>query len=117
VLTGTFGCGGCGGAGGPVAKPYWLADLFEFDHFWVHWFEDEQPIALHFKPSGPAKPREGRIIRATVHVDDPAAQKCSYYYGIEEPPFQEPERLAIAWCRERFVVDSYEILGIDPLYR
>ena len=116
VLTGTFGCGGCGGAGGPQSDPIWLADTFEFDHLWVHWFQDEHPISIHFKPSGPAKPREGKIIRVTVHVDDPAAQKCTFSYGIEDPPFQEPAQIAIAWCRERFVVDSYEVIGTDPLY-
>ena len=116
VLTGTFGCGGCGGTGGPQSDPIWLAETFQFDHLWVHWFKDEHPISIQFKPSGPKKPPEGKIIRVTVHVDDPAAQKCTFYYGLEEPAFVEPKELGIAWCRERFVVDSYEIMGTDPYY-
>jgi len=118
VIEGSYGCGGCGGTGGPIGKPAWLADTFEFRQIRVAWTGGfgNRPIGLHFKPAGPEPPEEGSIIRATVHVDDPAAQRCSFVWGIEDPPFTVPASYAIAWCRERFVVDSYEVLGTDPDY-
>lgn len=118
TIEGTFGCGGCGGTGGPRAEPSWLADPFEFDQIRVRWGDqfEYRPIGLHFPPTGQAKPPEGSIIRATVHVDDPAAQSCSFDYGLENPPFAEPTKIAILWCRERFVVESYSIIGVDSKY-
>lgn len=118
VIEGTFGCGGCGGTGGPLGKPVWLADTFEFLNIRVSWTGDlaNRPVGLHFKPSGPDVPAEGSIIRATLHVDDAVSQKCSFVWGIEDPAFTVPDYYAVAWCRERLVVDSYEILGTDADY-
>jgi hypothetical protein len=118
VLKGTYGCGGCGGEGGPISKPNWLADTFEFTQLRVRWGDqfEYRPVGLHFKPSGPARPPEGSVIRVTVHVDDPAAQSCSFVWAIDDPPFTVPNEIGVAWCRERFVVDSYEIVGTDPKY-
>ena len=118
VLEGTYGCGGCGGTGGAMSKPSWLADSFEFGTFRVSWTREfrDRPIALHFRPSGPQPPVDGRIIRATVHVDDPAAQNCEFAWTIEDPDFVVPAWYGVAWCRERFVVDSFEVLGTDPDY-
>ena len=117
VLEGTYGCGGCGGTGGPIAKPQWLADPFEGD-FRIRWSPEFEfrAVGLHFPPSGPAKPTEGAVIRATVHVDDPAAATCSFEWTVDEPAFRVADETAIAWCRERLVVDSYEVLGTDPDY-
>jgi hypothetical protein len=118
VIEGSYGCGGCGGTGGPIGKPAWLADTFEFRQIRVAWTGElgNQPVGLHFKPTGPDAPEEGTLIRATVHVDDAAAQRCSFVWGTEDPPFTVPDAYAIGWCRERFVVDSYEVLGTDPDY-
>jgi len=117
VINGTYGCGGCGGTGGPQSQPRWLADTFEFQQIHVRWGAYTfQPIGLHFKPGGPTEPVEGSVIRATVHVDDPAAQTCSFTWALEEPVFKTPAEMAIGWCRERFVVDSYQVIGTDPNY-
>jgi hypothetical protein len=116
VLEGTFGCGGCGGSGGAIAKPVWLATTFEGNNLRTHWDLDQQPTSIYFRPRGPAQPREGSIIRVTVHVDDPAALKCSLYWAITDPPFTVPDEIAIPYCRERMVVESYRILGTDPDY-
>ena len=118
VLEGTYGCGGCGGTGGLVAKPYWLADTFEFDELRVRWGDhfEYQPVGLHFNPNGPAKPPEGAVIRVTVHVDDPAAQSCSYVWVDQDPAVALSHEIAAAWCRERFVVDSYKVIGTDASY-
>ena len=73
------------------------------------------PLALRFRPSGPARPEPGSIIRVTVHVDDARSARCS----IKE--FDEDDTLvavdpatAVYFCREQLVVDSYEVLGTDP---
>jgi len=116
TLQGTFGCGGCGGSGGPVAKPVWLATVFQTHNLRLHWDMDEYPVSIFFKPSGPPEPPEGSIIRVTVHVDDPAAQRCSIDWVLEEPPFSIAQAVAVAYCREQMVVESYEILGKDPDY-
>lgn len=117
-VEGTFGCGGCGGSGGPVASPTWLADAFNIGNLRIRWgdWTEYQPIAIFFKPDGPAAPPEGSVIRVTLHVDDPAAQTCSFDWVLEDPAFQVPKQTAVAWCRERFVVDAYTVMGSDPNY-
>ena len=70
----------------------------------------------NFRPGGPAAPPEGSFIRVTVHVDDPAAASCGFTWAIEDPEFVVPQAMAVDWCRERFVVDAYEILGADRNY-
>jgi hypothetical protein len=118
VLEGTFGCGGCGATGGPVAKPAWLADTFEFDQIRARWGDEFEfrPIGIHFPPNGPKKPPEGSVIRVTVHVDDPASTTCSFDWAIADPPYKVPESAAVAWCRERFVVEHYQVIGTDPSF-
>ena len=117
VLTGTYGCGGCGGSGGPVGEPHWLADPFEFLQLRVRYSDaySVYPLGIHFRPSGPVAPKEGSILRVTVHVDDPVAQSCSFVWTMGEYSVV-PTRTSIDWCRERLVVDSYTILGTDPNY-
>jgi hypothetical protein len=117
VLEGTYGCGGCGGEGGPINSPAWLSDTFEFLQLHVRWGDqfEFRPIGIHFPPSGPAVPKDGSIIRATVHVDDPAAKTCKFNWTIDLP-FVVPAAAATAWCRERLVVDSYDVLGTDPSF-
>jgi hypothetical protein len=118
VLEGTFGCGGCGGTGGPTSKPTWLADTFEFVQMRVRWGAEPEfrPVGIHFPPAGLAAPKEGSIIRATVHVDDPAAATCTFTWAIDGPTFPVPTTTATNWCRERLVVDSYMVIGVDPNY-
>jgi hypothetical protein len=117
TIEGTYGCGGCGGTGGPTALPRWLADPFEHD-FRPRWSPEWEhfSVGLHFGPDGPPKPPEGSVLRVTLHVDDPAAQDCVFRYSLDEPEFIVPQRTAIDWCRERLVVDAYEVIGMDPNY-
>lgn len=118
VVEGTYGCGGCGGTGGPVAEPRWLTNTLHFEQLRVRWGDmyEYQPVGIHFSPTGPAAPPEGSIIRATLHVDDPAAAWCSFRWTIEDPPFTVSPEFSVGYCRERFVVDAYEVLGIDSNY-
>jgi hypothetical protein len=117
VLEGTFGCGGCGGTSTLVAKPEWLASGSEFSFLSVKASEQVGPLVIHFSPDGPAAPDDGTIIRATMHLDDPASTTCSMHWA--DVPKGDPARVvppatAIPTCRERLVVDSYETLGTDP---
>ena len=117
VLEGTYGCGGCGGASPLVGKPSWLADPFESSFLSTDVTKQLGPLAVHFPAKGPAAPADGTIIRATVHVDDPAATKCTV--TDESLPADDPDRVypstgVILYCRERVVVESFEVLGVDP---
>jgi hypothetical protein len=114
TLAGTFGCGGCGGSGPAEFKPAWLASPLVFDFLSVDVTQQFGPVALYFHPDGPERPAPGSIIRATVHLDDPRSTRCSITLGPPSEPEMIDERTAILLCRERFVVDSYEVLGIDP---
>lgn len=118
VLRGTFGCGGCGGESDLISEPGWLAGPFEFDQLHVRWSDGFQHVSvpIHFKPEGPARPTEGSIIRVRVHVDDPAAQTCRFEWPSDNSSFMSPKEYAVSWCRERFVVDSYEVIGTDSKY-
>ncbi len=53
----------------------------------------------------------------TVHVDDPRSTRCT----AREPDgtggtVEIDVRSAVLYCRERLVVDSYEVLGTDPSF-
>lgn len=113
-LQGTFGCGGCGGSGGPNGRPQWLAPGWETNNLRIRWADGEEPISIFFKPRGPEEPPAGSIIRVKVHVDDPAAVNCAIEWTIINPQVTIPDEIAIPYCRERIVVDSYEIVGEDP---
>jgi hypothetical protein len=114
-LEGTFGCGGCGGVVEGSFEPGWLAARPEFDRLAV---DDEGALlfALHFPPDGPAKPAPGSIIRVRGHFSDARATTCRV---TEVGPDGEPSAVianaaAAQWCRSRFVVDSYEVIGSGP---
>ena len=58
-------------------------------------------------------PTNRDIVRATLRVDDSAAATCSY---VPEPgraaPTPDPIAVEI-FCRERLVLDSFEVIGTD----
>ncbi len=116
VLRGTYGCGGgCGGTGAGTFEPEWLASPLEFDYLSREPWTGNGPLALHFAPSGPPRPEAGSIIRVTAHVDDPRAARCEIRTlgeGIDLVLMDA--EFTLDYCRERLVVDSYEVLGTDP---
>ena len=115
VLEGTFGCGGCGGAIAGVFEPAWLASPMNFDFLSVDVTEQFGPLALRFRPSGPARPTAGSIIRVTVHVDDARSTRCSIREAGEGDALVPVDAAtAMLFCREQLVVDSFEVLGTDP---
>jgi hypothetical protein len=117
TLTGSYGCSGCGGVVFGTYKPDWLANPFEANFLSVDTSQRVGPVSLHFPPAGPAEPPVGSIITVTVHVDDRRSTRCTMSGGTAEgAPVPIDARTALLWCRERFVVDSYQVLGTDPSF-
>jgi hypothetical protein len=116
VLEGTFGCGGCGALMFGTYKPAWLATPVELDFLSVDPTEQVGPLALRFPPDGPPLPANGAIIRVTVHVDDPRSTRCTITdrEAPDGPGVAVDDETAHFYCRERLVVESYEVLGTNP---
>jgi hypothetical protein len=115
VIEGTFGCGGCGGATTGTYEPAWLASPMNFDFLSVDPSIRTGPVALNFPPDGPARPASGTIIRVTVHVDDPRSLGCVMSeLGDGDVLVPIDHDTAVYFCRERLVVDSYEVIAIGP---
>ena len=116
VLEGTFGCGGCGGINPSSYKPKWLIDPLTGSFLTVDVAKGLGPTWLRFPPDVPPQPADGSIIRVTVHVDDPRSTNCSITLADASgtPTEVVDARTAVLFCRERLVVDSYEIIGTDP---
>jgi hypothetical protein len=117
TVTGTWGCPYCDGTTGGTYEPIWLANPLNFALLSVR-FGVANPIGLRFPPeSGLQFPTVGgSILRVSGHFNDPAATTCVIsWMGYEEV---EPlAGTAELYCREQFVVDSYEVVGTDPDYR
>jgi hypothetical protein len=111
TLEGTVGCGGCGGFIGGMFEPAWLANPMNYEFLNVDPQEQIGPFSLHYPPGVELIP-PASIVRVTGHFDDAAAADCVVAPGDPEP---EPisDVLAELFCSQQFVVDSYEILGID----
>lgn len=98
---------GFGGFTAGTFEPAWLAHPFGFSGaitaadccFFYHRPPGSEPISV----------ADGDRIRLTGHFDDPAASGCRVATG--DPPIPEPDELAVAYCRERFVATSVELLG------
>jgi hypothetical protein len=115
VLQGTYGCSGCGGAVAGTFKPSWIASPLSYGFLSVNAAERLGPLALRFPPAGPAEPAAGKIIRVTVHVDDPRATKCVMAEPDDAGVMRAVDaRTAVLECREQLVVESFEVLGTDP---
>ena len=114
TVTGTWGCPYCDGTTGGTHEPAWLASPLNFALLSVR-SSYGNPIGLRFPPdSGLQFPTVGgSILRVSGHFNDPAATTCV----ISWMGYQEAEPLAGSaelYCREQFVVDSYEVVGTDP---
>lgn len=115
VLEGTYGCGGCGGAIAGVFEPAWLASPMQSGFLSVDPNKQLGPLAVSFEPGKLPELAAASIVRVTVHVNDPLSATCVM------SELDDAEKLvplhhdtAVYNCRERLVVDSYEVLGIDP---
>jgi hypothetical protein len=116
-LTGTFGCGGCGGEVAGEFKPFWLASTMEFDFLSLKPATRLGPLAVRFPPDGPSRPAAGSIVRVKVHVDDPRSSTCTMSEPTNAGTLKPVNSgSAIAYCRERLVVESIVVLGTDPSF-
>ena len=111
TIEGTYGCGGCGGLYPGTFEPPWLASPLNFAFLSVDASERIGPFGMRFAPEGPEFPEAASILRVTGHFDDPAAVGCVV------APLDAPDGIdatvAELYCREQFVVDGYEVLGVD----
>ena len=113
-VEGTFGCPYCDGSAGgdSAAEPAWLVGPTVGTNLLVPSWSTYPPapgsITLAFPPEtvGPTPEQEGSIIRVTGRFSDPRSAECRFGSGSE---------VAAEWyCRTRFVVESWEVIGTDP---
>jgi hypothetical protein len=117
TIEGTFGCDSCTDGVTPGADPPWLADV-----------EQQPPIAGAYAyypfiqvaiPPDVTPPENRDVVRATLRVDHPAASRCTY---TPEPSdgagdFTHDPMGALVFCRERLVLESFEVIGTDDFGR
>jgi hypothetical protein len=115
-VQGTYGCESCDDE--PLnAEPGWLADLAL--HNVLAGQYSYYPFIRIAIPPDLAPPQDRDVIRATLRVDDASARSCTY---MPEPDdtgaLLELDPIAIQfYCRERLVLDSFEVLGTDDFGR
>jgi hypothetical protein len=121
---GTYGCPPCSPMFSGEFEPKWLADPA------IHNLVSEvgaslqgSSLRVRFRPGAAGAPSDGSIIRIRGHFDDPAAGDCSmsmpdpWSEFMESDPMEfDPVPAAVArlWCRQMFVVESYDVIGTDP---
>ena len=97
---------GFGGTTVGVYRPGWLASPFAFSGAIQ---AKGLPFFYILRDRPATDPVEGQMLRIAGHYDDPAAATCAIAYG--EPPVPEPESLAVAYCRGKFVATAIEQIG------
>ena len=120
TFEGVLGCGGCGGMMPGTFTPEWLAFPMNMDFISVEPQELIGPMALRWSPDGQERPDTNGvapILRVTGHFDDAAADGCSMVFltdtfGVRKETEVDPA-ISELFCREQFVVESYEIIGED----
>ena len=117
TFEGTHGCAGCGGTTAGDFEPGWLAFPMNFDLLWSDYGAQSGglPLEMRIAPdSGLERPPHGAIVRVTGHFNDARSATCSMSTFEGEQATPVDSRTAELLCRERFVVDSFEIVGTDP---
>jgi hypothetical protein len=113
TLEGTFQLCGCDGDIGPVVyEPEWLATD---GGLYLSAWPDQWTRLLFKLPPPLEEPAEGSLLRIVGHLDDPRAQTCRGA-DLADPdnpiPFDASEM--ILGCRHRFVVETIDVLGLNP---
>lgn len=116
TLEGTYGCGGCGGIGAGIFEPRWLAYPLSGVNLSVDpAIELGEPL-LFFAPDGPTPPSIGKIIRVRGHLDDSRAASCRIAIDLEDGSSAPIRPItgdhAVEFCRQRFVVESFDVIGV-----
>lgn len=119
VLQGTWGCGGCGGAFPGSFTPDWLATPLS-GFFSVNYAVRVGPLQLYFPP-GLKQPEAGRILRVHGHLADDRSSGCVVKIptsdAFDAPLVSIRAADAVLYCRQHVVVDSFEVLGVDPSFQ
>lgn len=116
VVEGTYGCDGCGGVT-PGASPTWLADVTQ--HAPIAGQYRYYPFIRVAVPPGTETPQDRDIVRATLHVDDPAANTCTFTPDPQgtTPTLDYDSEAVHIFCRERLVLGAFEVIGTDDFGR
>lgn len=123
TIEGTFGCPYCDSLVHPYrTEPAWLAEwTLHLDMLvpsWSTYPPFPGSIVLTTPPGvRPLEPGDrGSIMRVTGHFDDEHATTCTITPQAEAGPELVNEEAAEWYCRERFVVESWTVIGTDPAY-
>jgi hypothetical protein len=111
-IEGTYGCESCGDEP-RNAQPGWLADVSQ--HNVLAGQYSYYPFVRIAVPPELMPPHARDVVRASLRVDDSSASSCSYVPGPDDTgAVLEFDPIAIqVYCRERLVLDSFEVLGTD----
>lgn len=114
TLEGTYGCAGCGGTTVGDFEPMWLA--YPMTGYLLHAdYPGGGSLQMRVAPdSGLEIPANGSIVRVTGHYSDTASATCTMTTFDGELATPVDPRTAELYCREQFVVDSFEVIGTDP---
>ena len=122
TIEGTFGCGGCGGLAPGTFEPEWLSHPINFNILgppWAEGHDASESLVLRVPPDVVQfdTVEAGSVLRVVGHFNDPISAECVIAPG--EPGSEVPaDDGAAEWfCREQFVVESWENIGTDPDYR
>lgn len=119
TFEGTYGCPVCESLEPFAYEPAWLAApsirALAVD---VDGYEMHGPLPVFLRP-GATEPVRGEIVRMHGHFNDAGSTDCSIRYrgfGSDEQERSIDNAIAVALCRQHFVVDGYDVIGQDPEY-
>jgi hypothetical protein len=104
---GGLGCAFCEGISGS-GTPGWLASEHAYS---VLVADEDHGLQLFLAPGVGGAEALGSRARVRGHFDDPAALSCSFMLEDSAGEFQLDPVIAFEFCRQRFVVESVELLG------
>lgn len=119
---GTYSCPQCDSLAHPYdMEPEWLAAWrLNLEWFGPGWDEPSAGrIVVVTPPDVPAigETERGQILRVTGHFNDRRAAECTITPLAAAGPAAAPHPEATEWyCRSRFVVERWEVIGTDPAF-
>jgi hypothetical protein len=124
TVEGTFRCPFCDSLAHSYAtEPVWLAEwTIHLDMLvpsWSGYPPFPGSIVLATPPDVPPLERVdgGSILRVTGHFNDERSTTCTITPGPKLGDIAAVSAEAAEWyCRERFVVESWEVIGTDPAF-
>jgi hypothetical protein len=121
TVEGTYGCGECGGQTPGAFTPEWLAHPLDPDVFRPPLAQAPtvvESLVLRIPPELPqvSTDQAGSVLRVTGHFNDARSAECVVAPGEPGQERIADEAAAEWYCREQFVVDSWEVIGTDPDY-